>query len=170
MMLYRLQQGLRAFSTQARPVDLQTARAYLAPPLMRLFLQMRRSEQQHSLNVLRALRAAGQADPDLTTAALLHDVGKSRVPYHLWDRVLVVLAGHLFPRRLQTWGAGEPAGWRRPFVVAAQHAAWSARMVRAAGGSARAVEIIARHQDRLGTPTNETERLIAALIEADSAN
>jgi hypothetical protein len=170
MALYRLQQGLRTLTARARLVDLQTARAYLTPPLMSLFLQMWPSEQQHSLNVLRALRAAGLADPDLMTAALVHDAGKSGVPYHMWDRVLVVLARRFFPRRTHAWGAGEPVGWRRPFVVAAQHAAWSAQMVHAAGGSARAVEIIARHHDRLGPPSSETERLIAALIEADGAN
>lgn len=169
MALYRLQQGLRALTAYTRPVDLDTARAYLAPPLLDLFLRMRRSEQQHSLNVLHALRAAGHTHPDLMTAALLHDVGKSRAPYHLWDRALVVLAGVFAPRRAGAWGAAEsPTGWRRPFVVAAQHPAWSAAMAGAAGASAGAVQLIARHQEKLDRPPrDDIERLLGVLIAAD---
>ena len=71
MALYRIGQGLRALTAYTRPVDIDLARAYLSPPLLALFAQMRRSEQQHSLCVLRALRAAGHTDPDLMTAALI---------------------------------------------------------------------------------------------------
>ncbi len=172
MALYRIQQGLRALTAYTRPVDLDTVRAYLSPPLAALFLRMRRSEQLHSLNVLRALRAAGYTHPDLMTAALLHDAGKSRARYHLWDRVLVVLARRLFPDRAKAWGAAErPTGWRRPFVIAAQHPAWGAEMARAAGASPLAVEIIARHQEALDSPPeNETERLLVALMEADGSH
>ena len=52
------------------------------------FRRMRRSEQQHSINVLRMLQARGYSDSALMVAALLHDVGKTRAAYHLWDRVL----------------------------------------------------------------------------------
>ena len=171
MVLHRIQQGLRALTAYTRPVDLDTARAYLSPPLMALFLRMRRSEQQHSINVVNALRSAGYSHPDLMRAALLHDVGKCRAAYHLWDRALVVLAGRLMPRKAAAWGKGAPTGWRRPFVIAAQHPAWGADMVREAGGAALTAALIARHQDRLdGPPADETERLLAALIAADGAN
>ena len=171
MALYRIQQGLRALTAYTRSVDLETARAYLSPPLMGLFEHMRRSEQQHSLKVLRALRAAGHTHPDLMAAALLHDVGKSRAPYHLWDRVLVVLASRLLPGFVDRWGRGAPIGWRRPFAVAAQHPTWGAEMVRAAGGSPNLVELIARHQDRLdGPPATEIERLLVALKWTDGMN
>jgi hypothetical protein len=137
---------------------------------MALFEQMRRSEQQHSLRVLQTLRAAGHTDPDLMIAALLHDVGKCRVPFHLWDRVLVVLVGAVCAGCLVRWGQGEPKGWRRPFAVREQHAAWGAEMAAAAGGSARAAELIARSDNFTGAPADETERLLAALIDADNRN
>ncbi len=169
-MRYRIKQGLRALVAFARPVDMETARCHLAPPLMSLFLQMRRSEQQHSLAVLRTLHAAGHVEPDLMAAALLHDVGKSRAPFHLWDRVLVVLVKAACPRCAARWGKGPPVGWRRPFAVAVQHAEWGAEMLRAAGAPARVVQLVARHDRFRGAPTNETERLVAALRAADEAN
>ncbi len=170
MTLYRLRQGLRALTAFARPVAYDTARQYLPPPLMDLFLQMRRSEQQHSLDVLQSVRAAGHRDPDLMVAALLHDVGKVRAPLHLWDRVLIVLVGAICPGCLARWGEGTSRGLRRPFVVARQHAAWGAAMLRAAGSSERAAEIVARHDSFEGLPSNPTEHLIAALMAADDAN
>src|SRR5260221_4790688 len=87
----RLRQGVRALFAWARPVDTALAAKILSPELLRLFQRMRRSEQQHSLNVLRTLQAQGHNDPALLAAALIHDVGKSRVAFHLSDRVLVVL-------------------------------------------------------------------------------
>src|SRR5262245_53175210 len=87
----RLRQGIRALLAWARPVNFDRASNVLSPELLSLFRQMRRSEQQHSLNVLRTLQGWGYNDPALLTAALLHDVGKTRAPFHLWDRVLVVL-------------------------------------------------------------------------------
>jgi len=82
---------------------------------------MRRSEQQHSLNVLRTLRGWGYDDPSLMTAALLHDVGKSRYPFYLWDRTIVVLVKAAAPSLAKRWGSGSPTGLRRPFAVSFQH-------------------------------------------------
>lgn len=168
--LYRLGQGVRALTAFARPVDYDMARRYLVPELFALFGQMRRSEQQHCINVLNTLRAAGHDDPDLMSAALLHDVGKSRVPFYFWDRVLVVLAETFCPACLARWGQGEPVGWRRPFVVGVHHAAWGADMVREAGGSARAAELVARSGDFDGRLAGELEALLAALVAADDMN
>ena len=172
MAIMRLRQGLRALSSWARPVDDDRAAAVLSPALLDLFHRMRRSEQQHSLNVLRTLRGWGYAEPPLLIAALLHDVGKSRAAYHLWDRVIVVLAKATLPGQVRRWGEqGEPAGWRRPFAVSLQHPRWSAELVQAAGADPLAVELIARHQERLDHgPHTPTERLLVALQAADDAN
>lgn len=169
----RLRQGLRALSAWARPVDHDLAARYLTPSLMALFRQMRRSEQLHSLNVLRMLRAAGHDEPPLMVAALLHDVGKSRAPFHLWDRTVVVLVKAVAPGLARRWGYSrpEPAGLLRPFVISYQHPRWGAELVAGAGGDSAAVALIARHQDRLnGAPQTEVERLLIALQAADDAN
>ncbi|MBN2470157.1 MAG: hypothetical protein JXN59_05470, partial [Anaerolineae bacterium] len=88
----RLRQGLRALTAWSRPVDFARAEAVLSPAEMALFRRLRRSEQLHSLRVLGAVQAAGESNPALLVAALLHDVGKTVGPFTLPERVLVVLA------------------------------------------------------------------------------
>ena len=36
-------------------------------------------------------REQGEENPDLLTAALLHDSGKTRTPLRIWERVVVVI-------------------------------------------------------------------------------
>jgi len=172
MAVARLRQGLRALSAWARPVDTALAEAVLTNPmLLALFHTMRRSEQQHSLNVLRTLQERGYDHPSLMVAALLHDVGKSRAPFHLWDRVIVVLAKAIVPDRVRRWGQAAPTGWRRPFAVSIQHPKWSAELAEKAGADPLAIELIARHADHLDhQPETLTEKLLAALQAADDAN
>ncbi len=168
----RLQQGLRALFSWSQPVDLALAEAVLSPAQMALFRRLRRSEQLHSLNVLRALQAAGESDPDLLAAALLHDVGKTIAPFSLPERVLVVLVGRLAPGLLARLGReAEPRGWRRPFAISVRHPEWSARLLAEAGSSARAIELARRHQEAIpDPPRTEIERLLLALQRADDRN
>ena len=170
-MVGRLRQGLRALFAWAQPVDFDLAASLLAPPLLALFRQMRRSEQLHSLNVLRTLQGWGYADPPLLVAALLHDVGKSRTPFHLWDRVLVVLVRAAAPRFAYRLGQGRLSGLARPFVISYRHPAWSADMVAAAGADSVTVALIREHARYLDSePRNDHERLLTALQDADNAN
>lgn len=170
-MVARVRQGLRALSAWARPVHHDLAAEILSPDLLALFHRMRRSEQQHSLNVLLTLRRRGQNHPALLQAALLHDVGKSRVPFHLWDRVVVVLVKAAAPALARRWGEGQSIGWRRPFVVSFQHPAWGAEMAAKVGADPLVVELIASHQVHLDhEPRTQTERLLVALQAADDAN
>ncbi len=165
---HRLHQGLRALGAWLRSVDDATAAHYLSPRLYALYRQMRRSERLHSLCVLRALVAEGHTHPDLLAAALLHDVGKACYPFSLPEKVLVVLAKALVPHLYARWGRGQPRGWRRPFVVSAQHPLWGAEMVAQAGGSPLTVTLI-RHHAEQPPPTlpEETARLLALLQAAD---
>jgi putative nucleotidyltransferase with HDIG domain len=122
---------------------------------MELFKQMQSSEQAHSLWIFRQLRQqlSGvdlDAQHDLLVAALLHDVGKSRHPLQLWERVVIVLGKALFPNLVQQWGTQPPDGWKRPFVIAAQHPAWGAEIAAQAGASPLVVALVRRHhQDKL---------------------
>ena len=170
-MIGRIRQGLRALFAWAMPVDFALAALVLSPSLMALFRRMRRSEQLHSLNVLRTLRGWGYTESSLLAAALLHDVGKSRAPFHLWDRVLVVLVKEAAPAVAYRLGRGTVSGLARPFAISYQHPGWSAEMVAEAGADAATVALIAEHARPLKhAPENEHERLLMALQAADNAN
>ena len=168
---YRFQQGLRALGAWLRPVDDALAQQVLDPALFALYCTMRRSERQHSLRVLQALLDAGYNQPDLLTAALLHDMGKICTHFFLPEKVLVVLVKAAAPELYRRWGSGPAQGWRRPFAVSVQHPAWSAEMVAEAGGRSLAVELIRRHADTLDTPPQtEADRLLLALQAVDDRN
>lgn len=147
----RLGQGLRALFAFAQPLDLTLARTYLADDLLALLRRIKRSEQIHSLRVLRDLLAEGPVGGDLGVAALLHDVGKSRYPLAVWQKTAAVLVRAFLPRLFDRFSRGDPRRLlERPFVVAAQHPAWGAELADAAGASSGAVWLIAHHQDDAG--------------------
>ena len=146
--LYRLKQFWQA--TTAGPLPdalLAEVCSVLEPTQLALFRQFGHGDQWHSVRVYRLLQEEGQSDPDLLTAALLHDVGKVRVSLTPWERTLVVITEKLWPSRAEAWGSGEPRGWKRPFVVRSQHPAWGAEMAAEAGASAMTVALIRHHQD-----------------------
>jgi hypothetical protein len=146
--LYRLQQGLRALFAFTQTVDYALAEQHLSPALLASFRALRRSEQLHSLRVLRALLAQGDVSPALATAALLHDVGKCRYPMSLWQRSLPVLVKAASPALLARLSSSDPRHrWTRGFVVYVHHPAWSGEIVAEGGGSADAIWLCVHHAD-----------------------
>jgi hypothetical protein len=142
----------------------------LSPAEYALFQAMQPSEQLHSLRVLYRLSEMGQRHPNLLAAALLHDVGKSRLPLRIWERALIVLSQACLPQPARSWGqaAAKPAGWRKAWIVAQHHAGWGAEMASHAGSPALTVSLIRRHQDVLVEPSQcEEDHLLALLQAAD---
>ena len=169
--IYRIGQGIRALFAGLRAVDDTRATAHLSPALFALYRKMRRSERQHSLRVLADLQAQGHTDPDLLAAALLHDVGKSRARFTIVEKTLVVLVKAWDPARYLAWGSGPAQGWRLPFAVSVQHAAWGADMVAAAGGSPELVALILHHQDDLTSDSaHQADWRLPVLQTADARN
>ncbi|UCF26747.1 MAG: HD domain-containing protein [Chloroflexota bacterium] len=154
-LVYRTRQFWQAISTRASREDMELASTILSSSEFELFQQMHKSEQAHSLRVLRGLINQGEENPDLHTAALLHDVGKILAPLRVWERVMVVLVKAFCPGCLQKWGttygedSPEELGWRRAFIVSEQHPAWGADLASQSGVSELAVSLIARHQEQL---------------------
>ena len=146
--VYRIRQGLRALFVFAHPVDAALASDYLSAPLLALFRQMRPADQLHSVNVLHTVLAQGETPASLATAALLHDVGKSRYPLAVWQKTLTVLVRAFIPSLSDRWSAGDARHfWHRPFVVYAQHPRWSADLIRMAGASPDAIWLAEHHAD-----------------------
>ena len=152
--------------------DLAPAHSVLTSEQMQLFTCLQPSEQIHALRVLQTVQQQGESDPDLRTAALLHDIGKARAPLRLWERVVIVLGRSLFPERAKTWGRGQCRGWVRPFVIAEQHPTWGSEMAVEAGATPLAVSLIRRHQFPGGSePVSPREdRLLKILQNADHQN
>jgi hypothetical protein len=114
-------------------------------------------------------------------AALLHDVGKTRYPLHLWERIWIVLVQSVYPGCVARWGKEDDRQperiewWRKAFVVAAQHPKWGAEMAAAAGTAPLAVDLIRRHQEKQVSPieletTSREEILLQALRSVDDLN
>ena len=160
---YRVRQFKLAFVGPWPPIPDVSLSPHLTPSLITLFRRMSPSEQAHSFAVLQRLQGQGHTDADLLTAALLHDVGKVRSPLSVLDRVIIVLARRIIPRVAGKWGAGEPRGWRKPFVTASCHPAWGADLAAEAGASPRACALIRRHQDA----ADSNDPLLLALHSAD---
>lgn len=171
---YRARQFWLALGAAPSAKDLELAAKILSPALMELFLRQHPSEQFHSVCICKQLIEQGERSPDLLAAALLHDVGKSLHPLRVWERVVVVIGQVIFPGLSRWWGIGAAQGWRKPFVVAAQHPGWGAEMARAAGASPLLVKLIARHQEEVKTFSMESrgvsveDTLLARLQKLDN--
>jgi hypothetical protein len=168
--VYRIRQGLRAIFAFTQVVEVPLAAQFLTPELLDLFLQMRRGEQLHSLNVLREVLAQGAVPRDLAAAALLHDVGKLRYPLRTWQKTLAVLTKAIAPRLADRLGKGGTVNWwNRPFVVYQQHPSWGAALVRDAGASDMVVWLVGQHQAASETwADHPLAPLLHRLQQADS--
>jgi len=121
----------------------------LSPKMMQLFTSMHPNEQAHSIRIYKQLLNNGETNKDLLIAALLHDVGKSQYRIKPWERVMIVIGKWLLPQQVKRWGKGQSNGWKRPFVIAEQHAKLGAEMAKEAGASGLTARLIQRHQDVL---------------------
>ena len=168
---YRTRQFWLTLFGPQKKVDLPALRPYLLPAQIVLFQRMHPSEQAHAVRVMQRLQAAGHGEPELLSAALLHDVGKILSPLAAWERVAIVLGRHFFPGAVRRWSQGAPRGLHHPFVVAERHPAWGADLAAQTGASERTIDLISRHQEPLpGPPRSQTERMLAALQSADDSD
>lgn len=145
--------------------------AILSASELSLFNRFSLNDQWHSYRVMKMLQEAGHHEPALLVAALLHDVGKTKLPLSIWERSLIVLASILLPRQTAVWGQGEAVGWKRPFVVKTQHPTWSAEMAAMAGSRPQSIMLMRRHQDPVAPDdTSQEARLLRLLQWADDQN
>lgn len=144
-----MQQGIRALLSFTKTVDYELAEHWLTPAEMALFRKMGRSEQLHSIHVLRdVLAQEEQTPPELAAAALLHDSGKGRYRLAVWQKTLSVVVKSLFPKLEKRLSKEDYLTfWRAPFVVRYHHPKWSGQLLREIGSDARVVWLAEHHAD-----------------------
>jgi hypothetical protein len=131
---YRLWQFWHNLSpSNLEPSEEEEIVSILSADEMDLFSRQDLADMRHSFRVMRTIKESGNDSVDLLKAALLHDVGKTRVKIVWWDRPVVVLAEALIPTFAERWSNGSGKGWSRPFVMKAKHAEWGADAASAAG-------------------------------------
>lgn len=169
----RLAQGLRALLAFATAPDLALAQKYLSACEFAAFQALSRSEQLHSLQVLRAvLDADPNAPMTLTSAALLHDVGKSRRRLAVWQKTLAVLALSLAPGLSARLSREEsPSTWRIPFIVRQHHPKWGGEILRACGSDLELIWLVEQHQaEAKEHQAHPAYALLKCLQAADNAS
>ena len=149
MAVQRFRQGIRALLAFTQDVDYVLATTYLTDRQMVLFKQMGRSEQLHSLNVLRSVLAQSPHTPhDLAVAALLQDVGKSRHKLAVWQKTISVLVKRFLPPLNHYLSKDDKLTfWNAPFVVRRWHPKWSAELLAEVDSSERVVWLAKHHAD-----------------------
>ena len=134
--VYRSRQVYHALWPRIDTNDLAIAAGILNPATFRLFAAMEKRDQRHAIAVVQRLWAMGADDPDLLTAALLHDCGKGAAP--VWLRIAKVVS----PGLVRCAGSQTSVGWRGSAYRLTHHAELGAVMARAAGASAGAAALI----------------------------
>ncbi|MDM8520458.1 hypothetical protein QUF64_10455 [Anaerolineales bacterium HSG6] len=192
--LYRSQQFFAALYTTLLSLigispplgDRSIVEAALVMPAQRaLFDRMPPSDQRHALAVAQTL----QTHPEFETlsdqqallqAGLLHDMAKT-LSQPLPHRIIIVLLEAFWPSLLVRWSAHgqlftdsqtmfQIGWWRRPFIVHAQHPTIGAQWATDTACDPLAVQLIARHQEKLICISSHEDRLLVMLQWADNLN
>ena len=166
----RLRRGVEGLAAPFRHVDDRPAVVVLTPAAFPLYQRMSKADRAHSLRLLAWLRGHGYDDPDLLTAALLHDCGKAAARLHVWQRTLKVLLRRLAPTWWQRLSRpASPGSWRYPFYILVIHPEVGAEWAAATGCSETVVWLIRCHEQ---DPDVSDPRypLMRALQDADSVS
>jgi hypothetical protein len=157
---HRVGQFIGHLTARVDPGEIERARPLLPDAAWPLFSAMPTADRRHALDVAARLAAAGERDPDLLAAALLHDSAKGH-RMRLWHRVAGVLLEAASPRALSRLASSDPRSWRYPFHLFLHHASLSADAALAAGCSPRTAAFIHGSSEPPDAP------LAAALRRAD---
>jgi hypothetical protein len=159
--VHRVAQFVGYLTARVGPGEEERARTLIPGGAWPLFAGMPTADRRHALDVAARLLERGQRDPDLLTAAILHDAAKgSRM--RLWHRVAGVLLQAAVPRALTRLASPDERSWRYPFYLYLHHAALSADAALAAGCSPRSAAFIR------GTSDSSEAALAAAFRRADA--
>jgi hypothetical protein len=159
----RVGQFIGHLTARVDPDEEARARHLLPDAAWPLFAAMPTADRRHALDVAGRLLAAGQTDPDLLAAAMLHDAAKGR-RMRLWHRVAGVVLAAIAPRSLARLACADERSWRYPFHLYLHHSALSAEAAVRVGCHRRTADLIR------GTTEPADALLLAALRRADEVS
>ena len=159
---YRFWQLWSAVQATPDAEDWQLVKQILTPDLAQLFAKLDRSEQAHAIRVCRQLIQEGETNPLLLSAALLHDIGKTRYRLRLWERVWIVIFGWFkkefqVPLILTDEAPQKAKWWKRPLLVGQYHPRWGASLLRQHGADERVIWLVEHHQEPFHDPSLDLE-------------
>lgn len=161
--MHRVAQFIGHLRARVEPGEEAGARHLLPDAAWPLFAAMPTADRRHALDVAGRLLAAGQTDPDLLAAAMLHDAAKGHRT-RLWHRVSGVVLGAVAAGALARLASPEERSWRYPFHLYLHHADLSAEAALLAGCSPRTADLIR------GSSEPADALALAALRRADEAS
>lgn len=161
--MHRVGQFIGHLTARVEPAEEAGARRLLPEVAWPLYAAMPTADRRHALDVAGRLLTAGQTDPDLLAAAMLHDAAKGH-RMRLWYRVAGVLLAAVAPRVLAGLASPDDRSWRYPFHLYLHHPALSAAAALRAGCSDRTADLIR------GSTEPSDALLLAALRRADEAS
>lgn len=169
---YRAWQFWQSLKKSPGEREWEKVEVILTPAELALFKTLPAPDQNHSLRVLSTLEAAGESDPELLKAALLHDIGKARHPLSRTERIFAVLVRGALPELAAEWGRKDPRGLQRPLAVIQQHPEWGAELAEKAGCSQAVIWLIRHHEveDLTGLLDQAGVELLGKLQKADNQN
>ena len=158
--LTKVRQTRRHILARVSAEERDAVGVWLTPAQLALFDGMHLADRRHGLDVVAALRASGERDPEVLLAGLLHDAGKGDTG--MIARILYALgqAGITWPALAIGWLPGMLAALDR----LRDHAETSARLAETAGCPPRTVELIRWQEAPRDPEAGERLRL------ADEAN
>jgi hypothetical protein len=145
--LAKIRQTKRHLTARVPARERDAVAAWLSPTQLALFDGMHVADRRHGLDVVAALRHAGETEHEVLLAGLLHDAGKGDTG--MLPRILYSLG-----QARITWPAlatGWLPGMRPKLARLRDHAEISARLAEDAGCTPRTVELI-RWQDEPRDP------------------
>jgi hypothetical protein len=161
--VHRVEQLFGHLTARVAPDELAQARGILPAAAWPLFDGMPIADRRHALDVAHRLLSAGNDDPELLCAALLHDAAKG-TRLRLWHRVSGVLLQSLAPRLLTHLASPNPRSAGHPYYLYLHHADLSAEAALRAGCTERTAALITGRQGAADAA------MAAALLDADEAS